>query len=188
MAYLVRKSIWITCWSQIQKNELMGGADWADERVNVGGMPPYDGYIREEWVLPRQEYFKMHGLDPERKLLTYASSFVNLSPNIQNIEALASLVASDRLAYSVPAIGALSPQPHERSLPAKPSKFASLPGKSPLVHIIEPATFGAMGHYSIEDLSDRTSMMAHTDVFMTVYSTMVVEGLLPGMPDRQRVY
>ncbi len=88
----------ITCWSQIQKDELVGGADWPDEHVNIGGMPPYDGYVRKEWVIPRQDYFQLHGLDPDRKLLTYASSFVNLSPNIQNIAALAHLVASDRLA------------------------------------------------------------------------------------------
>ncbi len=52
---------WITCWSALQKQELMGGADWSAERVNVGGMPPYDGYVRKEWLLPREEYFRLHG-------------------------------------------------------------------------------------------------------------------------------
>ncbi|MGH2582224.1 MAG: hypothetical protein ACRDFQ_04940, partial [Anaerolineales bacterium] len=34
---------WITCWSEIQKKELMDGSDWSSERVNVGGIPTYDG-------------------------------------------------------------------------------------------------------------------------------------------------
>jgi len=80
---------WITCWSEVQKQELVGGADWNPERVNVGGMPPYDHYIRNTWQMPRAEYFRLHGLDPQRKLLSYASSFVSWSPNYQNVEALA---------------------------------------------------------------------------------------------------
>ncbi len=173
---------WITCWSQIQKNELMGGADWADERVNIGGMPPYDGYIRKEWVLPRQEYFKLHGLDPERKLLTYASSFVNLSPNIQNVTALVSLVNSERLAYPAQLLVRFHPNHMSGHYVAEAEQIRQLARENAHVHVIEPATFGAMGHYSIEDLSERTSMMAHSDIFMTVYSTMVVEASFQERP------
>jgi hypothetical protein len=165
----------VTCWSQIQKDELMGGADWPDERVNIGGMPPYDGYVRKEWVIPRQDYFAMHGLDPQRKLLTYASSFVNLSPNIQNVTALARLVSSDQLVYPAQLLVRFHPNHMSGHYVAEAEHIRQLARENPLVHVIEPATFGAMGHYSIEDLTDRTSMMAHSDVFMTVYSTMVVE-------------
>ena len=30
---------YINCWSEIQKNELVQGSDWAPEQVNVGGIP-----------------------------------------------------------------------------------------------------------------------------------------------------
>lgn len=173
---------WLTCWSQIQKNELVGGADWPSERVNVGGMPPYDGYIRQEWVMPRANYFKLHGLDPRRKLLTYASSFVNLSPNIQNVEALARLVASDQLAYPSQLLVRFHPNHMSGHYVAEAEQIRQIARQNPLVHIIEPATFGALGHYSIEDLTDRTSMMAHSDIFMTVYSTMVVEASFQERP------
>jgi hypothetical protein len=165
----------ITCWSQIQKDELVGGADWPVEHVNVGGMPPYDGYVRNEWIIPRLDYFKLHGLDPDRKLLTYASSFVNLSPNIQNVQALADLVVSDQLAFPCQLLVRFHPNHMSGHYLAEAEQIRQIARQNTLVHIIEPATFGAMGHYSIEDLSDRTSMMAHSDVFMTVYSTMVVE-------------
>jgi CDP-glycerol glycerophosphotransferase (TagB/SpsB family) len=138
-------------------------------------MPPYDGYVRKEWVIPRQEYFAMHGLDPQRKLLTYASSFVNLSPNIQNVTALARLVSSDQLFYPAQLLVRFHPNHMSGHYVAEAEQIRQLARENPLVHVIEPATFGAMGHYSIEDLTDRTSMMAHSDVFMTVYSTMVVE-------------
>lgn len=173
---------WITCWSQIQKDELMGGADWDDERVNIGGMPPYDGYVRKEWVMPREEYFRLHGLDPERKLLSYASSFVNLSPNIQNVNALVRLVNSDRLAYPAQLLVRFHPNHMSGHYVAEAEQIRQLARENPHIHVIEPATFAAMGHYSIEDLADRTSMMAHSDVFMTVYSTMVVEASFQECP------
>jgi hypothetical protein len=88
---------WITCWSEVQRQELIGGGDWRPERVNISGMPPYDGYVRGEWLLPHEEYFRQHGLDPARKLLAYASSFVSWSPNYQNVEALANLVINGNL-------------------------------------------------------------------------------------------
>ena len=78
--------------------ELVEGDDWDPERVHIGGIPSYDGYFRKEWLLdPRDAYFKLHNLDPDRKLLGYACSFITFSPNYQNVEALAKLVAQTNL-------------------------------------------------------------------------------------------
>jgi CDP-glycerol glycerophosphotransferase (TagB/SpsB family) len=51
-----------------------------------------------------------------------------------------------------------------------------LAAKLPYVHVVEPVALGgSMGRYSGEDMSEKASMMAHSDVFVTVYSTMAVE-------------
>jgi hypothetical protein len=165
----------ITCWSEIQKQELVGGGDWLPERVNVGGMPPYDNYVRGEWVLPRQEYFRQHGLDPDRKLLTYASSFVSWSPNIQNVEALANLVISDRLVAPAQLLVRLHPIHMSGHYVAEAERIRQLAQQHAHIHVVEPVPLGALGHYSGEDVTERTSMMAHSDIFLTVYSTMCVE-------------
>jgi hypothetical protein len=78
---------WATCWSELQKEELVKGSDWNPEHVHVGGIPSYDGYFRKQWLMPRDDYFELHGLDPKRKLISYASSFVHFAPNFPNIEA-----------------------------------------------------------------------------------------------------
>ena len=39
-----------------------------------------------------------------------------------------------------------------------------------------------MGHYSGEDMPEKASMMAYSDVFLTVYSTMVVETAIHDRP------
>jgi hypothetical protein len=100
---------YITCWSEIQKQELVGGADWDPRRVHVGGMPPYDGYAHKEWLMSKEAYFRQHNLDPQRKLLSYASSFVSWSPNLQNVEALASLVSHGVLAEPTQVLVRLHP-------------------------------------------------------------------------------
>ena len=173
---------WITCWSEIQKQELIGGADWLAERVNVSGMPPYDGYVRKTWLLPRQEYFRLHGLDPQRKLLAYASSFVSWSPNIQNVEALADLVIDERLSQPAQLLVRLHPIHMSGHYVEEADRIRTLARQHAHIRVVEPVPLGELGHYSGEDMAEKTSMMAHADVFLTVYSTMCVEASFQERP------
>ena len=166
---------WITCWSEIQKQELIGGADWLAERVNVSGMPPYDGYVRKTWLLPRQEYFRLHGLDPQRKLLAYASSFVSWSPNIQNVEALADLVIDERLSQPAQLLVRLHPIHMSGHYVEEADRIRTLARQHAHIRVVEPVPLGQLGHYSGEDTAEKTSMRANSDVFLTVASPMRVE-------------
>jgi hypothetical protein len=176
---------WISCWSEIQKEELVLGSDWDPEKVNIGGVPAYDGYFRKEWLIPRSDYYRLHSLDPDRKLISYAASFVSFSPNYQNIEALAGLVSSDELAKPSQLLIRLHPN-HFMENPlyqGERKRIIELAARLPHVHVVEPAALGgSLGHYSGEDMPEKTSMMAYSDVFVTVYSTMVVEAAIHDRP------
>jgi len=176
---------WVTCWSEIQKQELILGADWDPARVNIGGIPSYDGYFRKEWVIPGEDYYRMHGLDPDRKLLCYACSFVSFSPNLRNVEALARLVTTNGLAAPSQLLIRLHPN-HFLDVPAFAKERESirrLAGEFQQVHVVDPVPLGGdLGYYSGEDMPEKSSMMAHADVFLTVYSTMVVETAIHGRP------
>ncbi|MEW6649266.1 MAG: hypothetical protein AB1453_03640 [Chloroflexota bacterium] len=173
------------CWSQIQKEELVLGADWQPERVNIGGIPTYDGYFRKQWQMSREEYFRLHGLDAQRKLLAYASSFVTFAPNYPNIEALARLVAEERLAQPCQLLIRLHPN---HFMPGslyeqEAARVRRLVAELPHVYLVEPLPLGGeLGYYSGEDMPEKSSMMAHADVFLTVYSTMVVETAIQDRP------
>lgn len=176
---------WVTCWSDIQKEELKLGSDWEAHRVHVGGIPSYDGYFRREWLMSREEYFRLHRLDPQRKLLGYACSFVTFSPNYQNIEALAHLVSGDQLAVPSQLLIRLHPNHFmdEPLFAAEREKIRQLARELPHVHVVEPVPLGGeLGYYSGEDMPEKTSMMAYSDVFLTVYSTMVVEAAIHDRP------
>jgi hypothetical protein len=57
-----------TCWSQLQKDELVYGSDWNPERVNIGGIPSYDGYFRKEWQLSKEIISNCTDLIPESQV------------------------------------------------------------------------------------------------------------------------
>lgn len=175
----------VTCWSEIQKEELVFGSDWDPEKIHVGGIPIYDGYFKERWLMPRAEYFDLHNLDPNRKLLSYACSFVSFSPNFQNIEALADLVASEDLIAPSQLLIRLHPNHFWDNwlFEDERQRIYSLAESQPHVHVVEPVPIGGeLGHYSGEDMHEKSSMMAHADVFLTVYSTMVVEAAIHDSP------
>jgi hypothetical protein len=176
---------WVTCWSELQKEELVLGSDWDSRRVHVGGIPSYDGYFRKEWLMTHDEYFKLHKLDPNRKLIGYASSFITFSPNFQNVEALAELVAGDELAEPCQLLIRLHPN-HFMDDPlyaGEREKIREMVSRLEHVHLVEPVPLGGeLGYYSGEDMPEKTSMMAYSDVFTTVYSTMVVEAAVHAQP------
>ncbi len=177
---------WATCWSQLQKDELVHGSDWDPDRVHIGGIPSYDGYFRKTWLIPKDEYFKRHNLDPNRKLISYACSFVHFAPNYPNVEALAELVASDQLAEPSQLLIRLHPshfQDRPKIFAEERAKIHALEEKYPHVHVVRPVALGgSLGYYGGEDMDEKSSMMAHSDVFVTVYSTMVVETAVHDTP------
>jgi hypothetical protein len=176
---------WVTCWSELQRDELVDGDDWHPDQVSIGGIPSYDGYFEKRWLMGREEYFRLHGLDPARKLISYASSFITFSPNIQNVEALARLVDEDKLAEPAQLLVRLHPN-HFMDVPRfveERERIFKMATEMTHVHVVEPVALGGeLGHYSGEDMPEKASMMAYSDVFVTVYSTMVVEAATMGRP------
>ncbi len=177
---------WVTCWSEIQKQELVLGSDWPPERVHIGGIPSYDGYIRRRWLMPKEAYFRLHHLDPQRKLISYASSFVHFAPNFPNIQALARLVASNALSEPAQLLIRLHPshfQDRPRLFAEERERVFALAKEYPHVHVVEPVPLGgSLGYYGGEDMDEKASMLAYSDVFVTVYSTMVVEAAVHDTP------
>jgi len=175
----------INCWSEIQKEELVLGSDWNPERVFIGGVPAYDGYFRREWLIPRNEYYYQHGLDPKRKLLSYACSFETLHPNFSNMQAIADLVDNGELAEPCQLLIRFHPNHFIKGsrFEEERQRMVEYVKKMPHVHTIEPVSLGGgMGFYSGEDMPEKASMVAYSDVFLTVYSTMVVEAAIHNRP------
>ena len=176
---------YITCWSEIQKEELVLGSDWDPRRVNISGIPAYDGYFLRSWLIPRDEYFRQHGLDPQRRLLSYACSFETLHPNFPNMAAIIEMVNKEELDELCQLLIRFHPNHFIAGsrFEEERKRVTELVRNMPHVHIVEPVSLGGgLGHYSGEDMPEKASMMAWSDVFLTVYSTMVVETAIHDKP------
>ncbi|HSM26143.1 MAG TPA: hypothetical protein VK856_14860 [Anaerolineaceae bacterium] len=176
---------WINCWSEVQKQELIDGSDWDPGQIFIGGIPTYDGYYKRSWLMSKDDYYKLHNLDKSRKLISYACSFVTFSPNIQNIKTLVDLIENDHLDFPAQLLIRLHPNhflddPHFKE---EQEEIRSLAKENQFIHMVEPVPLGGeLGYYSGEDMPEKTSMMAYSDVFTTVYSTMVVEAAIHNRP------
>jgi hypothetical protein len=172
-------------WSQIHVRELHDGLDWPKEKIHIGGMPLYDGYIHKTWLIPREEYFAMHGLDPDKKLIAYAATALSISPNLHIIEELTQIIAKGKL--SVPAQLLIRLHPNhfkaQKHYQEEREKIYEITRSCADVHVVAPkALAGGLPRYSGEDFPEKASMLAHCDVLVSIYSTMVLEAALHDKP------
>ena len=172
-------------WSEIQKHELVTSSDIVPDSIHVGGMPLFDSYINRKWVIPRHEYVEMHGLDPNKKLIAFAATGLNFSPNSHMIKALAELVGNQQLSQPCQLLIRLHPN-HFKNVPRykrEAEAIHELARRYPHIHIVEPREMpGDLERYAGEDYPEKASMMAHCDVLVTLYSTMVVEVAIQDKP------
>ena len=134
----------------------------------------------------QRRVLQLHDLDPKRKLISYACSFVHFAPNFPNVEALAKMVDSGQLDEDAQLLIRLHPS-HFQERPAifaeERKRIHALEEKYQHVHVVRPVALGgSLGYYGGEDMDEKTSMMAYSDVFVTVYSTMVVEAAVHDRP------
>jgi hypothetical protein len=176
---------YVNVWSKIHTWEMNVGLDWPMDKIHVGGMPLYDNYLSGKWAVSRKEYFKVHGLDPDKKLVAFVATALNITPNLHLVELLAEIIASGKLAQPAQLLIRLHPN-HFRSIPhyeQEREAIYEVAKRYPDVHIIAPqALAGDLPRYSGEDFEEKGSMLAHADVVVTIYSTMVVETAIHDKP------
>lgn len=172
-------------WSKVHVWELNEGLDWPKDKIHVGGMPLYDGYLKDIWLLPRDEYFKMHELDPDKKLIAFAATALSISPNLHIIEELIAIVRENKLSQPSQLLIRLHPNhfKSQKNYQEEREKIYAAARGCPDVHVVAPkALAGGLPRYSGEDFPEKASMLAYCDVLVTIYSTMVLEAAIKDKP------
>lgn len=176
---------YVVVWSEVHKQELVGGVDWPAKNVFIGGMPLYDGYISGKWVMSREEYFKLHDLDPNKRLLAFAATALGISPNFHIVKLLAEMVSIQSLREPSQLLVRLHPN-HFKPYPhyqEEAKAIYELAQHYRDVHVVAPKEVSqGLERYSGEDFPEKASMLAYCDVLITIYSTMVIEAALHGKP------
>jgi len=176
---------YVNVWSKVHAWEMNVGLDWPMDKIHVGGMPLYDNYLGRKWAVSRKEYFKVHDLDPNKKLVAFVATAMNITPNLHLVELMAEIISSGKLSQPSQLLVRLHPN-HFRPIPhyeQERKAIYEMANRYPDVHIVAPqALAGDLPRYSGEDFQEKGSMLAHADVVVTIYSTMVVEAAIHEKP------
>lgn len=172
-------------WSDIHVWELNSGLDWPKDHIHVGGMPVYDNYLSKKWLIKKDEYFKFHKLDPNKKLIVFVATALSISPNYHIIEGLVKMIKEQAFSQPAQLLIRLHPnhfKPVKRYNEERDAIF-KLVADVPDVFVVSPkALAGDLPRYSGEDFEEKASMLAHCDVIISIYSTMIIEAAIHDKP------
>jgi glycosyltransferase involved in cell wall biosynthesis len=180
----------VAAWSEIHRKELVLGSDFDEHAIDISGPVHFDIYRDPGAAAPREAYLRSHNLDPDRLLITFGCSFVGMSPNLVIVQALAEAIAADAFGVPVQLLVRLHPSHLKpavgkyREVRQEAAKYYDMAEQFPHVHIDAPV----LGKQQVPsytqpaDARNLASLFAHTDVFVTLFSTMVLESCFNDVP------
>lgn len=150
-----------------------------ESTVRVCGFPQFDWYRREDIIMPREEFFKRIGLDPDRRLILWGSSGV-YTPEDKNIPSrLIQLIQSG--VFEKPA--SLLIRSHFTD--AYKKRFNDL-ADNPHVAIDDNFThsnfFIDRTDPNIEEIKQFVNTIYHADILITLCSTLVLDAFCLNKP------
>jgi hypothetical protein len=154
------------------------------ERVFVAGVPFFDPYHREDGLPSREELLARHGLDPERRLVVFATS----SPTLWDLnepiaETIAGAIDADALGAPAQLVIRVHPnylRPGEKSH----AGYAEIAARHPHVAVDVPEVRSE--RLRIDRAADDErwlgALFKHCDVLVNVFSTTTLEAFLLDRP------
>jgi len=165
----------IAVWNEgmvVEASDLHG---FPREKAHVVGVPQFDLYANGTLFMEREAFFRAHGLDPSRKLVTYAASTEGIARNEPGIvEGLYWTIQQNQLSMAAQLLVRLHPitspglrQAYYRRFANRPHVVIQEPGRSSSLHDgWDP---------SWSDMLMLGSTIVHSDVIVNVASTMTID-------------
>ena len=180
----------VRAWSGVQRDELIEGYDLDPDSIDVGGVAHFDFYQRDGFALPREEYFARRGLDPHRRLISFGCSFVGISSNVGMVRALAEAASADRFDFPVELLVRLHPTHFKTpgwqyvETSEEVTAYEQMARELAHVHLEYPDLNSEKLRTAttIDDAVNLASLLRHSDVFVTLFSTMVLEAAVNDTP------
>lgn len=174
----------LVVWSERMADQVALYLDVPRERTFVAGVPFFDAYHREDGLPSRDELFERHGLDPERRLIVFATS----SPTLWDLnEPIAETIARaiDDGALGAPAQLVIRVHPNYLR-PGEKSHdgYLEIARRHPHVRVDVPDVRSE--RLRIDRAADDGlwlgALFKHCDVLVNVFSTTTLEAFLLDRP------
>ena len=152
------------------------------DKIEVVGVPQFDLYADSGTFLQQREFFAMYGLDPEKKIITYAASTEGFIPDEPDIfEMVYQATQSSRLGMPVQVILRLHPittptlrDEYFRRFSGRPNLIVQRPGRTSSLHDgWDP---------SWSDMVNLASTICYSNVVVNIASTMAIDAAVMDKP------
>jgi hypothetical protein len=162
-------------WNRGMISEASELHDFPADKVEAVGVPQFDLYSNGKNFLERSEFFASQGLDPRKRLITYAGSTEGIARNEPAIvEVVYRLVQQQRFSKPLQVLVRLHPitsprlqQEYARRFANRPDIVIQRPGRASTLHDgWDP---------SWSDMLMLGSTIRHSDVIINVASTMTID-------------
>ncbi len=175
----------VVAWSERMAEQVAEYQDFPRRRIVVGGVAHFDPYVRPDGLMSREELFAALGLDPERRLILYATSSPGAwAHNATVAETIATAIADGSLGVDAQQVVRVHPNFFRARTAAPMEPFERLAAAHPHVHVDVPGVqAGAMRvRLDRDDALRLGALIKHADVLVNLFSTTTVEGCLLDTP------
>lgn len=172
-------------WSQRMADQLALHHDYPPERIEVGGVPHFDPYLRADGLPSRQELFAQLGLDPDRALVLFATRSPASYPHSAVVaRALARAVSEHRLGRPAQLVVRLHPVSFRPGYPLTIDEYRDLERSHEHVHLDLPTVLSQQlrSDMPASESSRLGALIKHCDVLVNVFSTTSLEAMLVDRP------
>jgi hypothetical protein len=172
---LVLRTDLLSVWNPVNKDEAINIEYYRPQNIYLTGVPDFDLYFAPDQLVPRADFIQSWGLDPNKKILVYAT-VGTLEEETFLLDILLDAIAGNRFAEPVQIICRLHPSTRLEYF----WKYRDHPDlRFSFIDKYIPTLGWTMTR---EDVAQVANMLHHADVIVTPGSTMMIESAIFDTP------
>ena len=180
----------VIAWTETMKRELIDLHDISEEKVFVGGIAHFDKYYQSASAYDRTDFFRKNNLDPNKRLIVFATKSPNAYPYNPNIvEALADACEDGRLPEDVQILVRVHPL-HFKFKQGEPvyaellDLYRTLDERHDCLCFNMPKIGSDKIDYVMEknEIGFLSDLLRSADVLVNIFSTLNIEGAIFDIP------
>ena len=158
-------------WGNLQR-EIFSERGYSEQRMHVVGAPKFDTYKNYQSYLTREQFCRLHGLDPDKKIILFAAQPLDSQLDQAMARASQREAIKDLITYTAE---------HNLQL-----LIRTPPSKDVIINAVLRTLMDTHAHVAVDNalcyMVTAEETLYHCDVITSINSTMLFEGLLLGKP------
>lgn len=166
-------------FNRVMKERVSRLQDIPEKDILITGFPQFDIYSKKELLIPREEFFRQKGLDPQNKLIFFGSEGLWGVDEEEILEIICNFIKDDRLSFPA----SLVIRPHYSDVVKRRfDRFKSYP----FVYVDDKHRLSDLflDHWdaSAEEMAGFYNTLHYSDVVISTCSTLTLDGAVLDKP------